>query len=62
METENTLYQALKVELVALAAIFFMLYFLTPERSSYFRLYELLGGTSALILTTFGLYKMKKLT
>lgn len=62
MEEDMILLKAITIELAALGFIITAILALPSNEASYFRLYELLGAFLASIITTSGLYGMKKLT
>lgn len=62
MKTQRKFRTLIGIELFFLALLFGFIAFLGLEEAAYYRGYEFLGATMALILTTYGVYKMRELT
>lgn len=62
MKTEEKLKIILGLEIIVLSAIILGVLSFNSDRTSLYRLYELLGTVIAGIITTFGIYKMRELT
>lgn len=62
MNVEKRLHEILALETVLMALIVASFMVLSTSEASGLHLYELFGGLWALMLTTFGLFKMKQLT
>jgi len=61
-DVKNLLRNLFRLEAVVLAVLVGGIIFYPAEKAAYFQLYELLGAVIAVMITTFGLRKMKGLT
>lgn len=62
MKLRKKLEMLMIFELLLLIAIALGIFFLSPDESEKYTLFEFLGAVLASMITTFGLYKMRDLT
>lgn len=62
MNTQTKLRNAAGLETVVLGVLVALIFFLGFEVAEAYRLFELMGVFLALIMTTYGIYKMRGLT